>query len=161
MEFLFFFPFMVLLLITMLKFASAINGSINQQKAVRSYFFHLLKNNSNLPNLRDLEIYKKDGNDLNKIRMSVLAWRNQEVGPNSYAPCYEMPPFINTGTTETCNDTSGLSSLDKTSSFIRVFTAFGICSTNYLYKGSASGDEYGYQFVDPQNLEGNFCMIGQ
>ncbi|MCY4523174.1 MAG: hypothetical protein OXB84_00400, partial [Halobacteriovoraceae bacterium] len=40
-ELLVFFPFLILLIIAMLKLASAINGSINQQKAVRSYFFYL------------------------------------------------------------------------------------------------------------------------
>ena len=152
MEFLFFFPFLVLLLITMLKFASAINGSINQQKAVRSYFFHLIKNNSNLPNMRDLEEY--GGKSLNVVRMSVLGWRNKkDAADNSFAPCYEMPPFIGAGSSEKCEDRAS-----NITRFIRVFTAFGVCSTNY--RKPAAGNEYSYQFDYGNNPGENFCMIG-
>ena len=53
-EFVVFLPFLLFILVLMFTLGNAINGSINQQKAARRYFFYLNKGNSTLPNASNL-----------------------------------------------------------------------------------------------------------
>ena len=60
-ELILFMPFLVYFVTLLFTAGNSINGSINQQKAVRGYFYHLLKGNSNLPVKLDLDAFKSAG----------------------------------------------------------------------------------------------------
>ena len=154
-EFMVFVPFFILLLISLLKFGSSINGSINQQKAVRSYFFYLIKNNSTLPLFQDLGEYRDShgfGQPEHRVSFSALGWRmgnNPDIGPDahsnetSYSPCYELSSFTNASFGETCGRPGGPStpSVGNISQFIRIYTVFGLCSASYILNRNREWEE--------------------
>ena len=53
-EFVIFLPFVIVLFKMFLNIGGAINGSINQQKTLRGYFYHTLRGSSYFPSLKTL-----------------------------------------------------------------------------------------------------------
>ena len=60
-EFIIFLPFFILFFAIMVSVIGGINASINQQKTLRGYFFHSIRNNSTLPFNQDMESYLSSG----------------------------------------------------------------------------------------------------
>ncbi len=123
-EFLIFMPFLFVSLTILLSIGASINGSINQQKAARGYFFSLNKNKSSLLLISDLEMQKTNG--IQYSGLSATGWADKminEVTPQG--PCYKISP-LGVITSEKCDE-----KFSDRSSFIKVFTVFGICSGTY------------------------------
>lgn len=143
-ELIIFFPFFLLMITVMLQVSSSINASINQQKVTRSYFFYLLKNNSTFPDRNDLDVYADK--NLTHVGFSSIHWRDEEkLGDVSQAPCYGLDPFsgITPGLSgEECHsDLRAFSTppgIEKKTRFLRVYTAFGLCSAHYQLDPSGS-----------------------
>ncbi|MBP9673842.1 MAG: hypothetical protein KBD63_02005 [Bacteriovoracaceae bacterium] len=131
-EFIIFLPFMLLLYAILLSIGGAINGSLNQQKAVRGYFYSRIKHNSFLPTPTDLSELVVS----TKVGMSFIGWREYSDGLVPVAPCYKLMPLggaLSSGT-EKCDNT--YSGNQRTTQFIRVKTAYGVCSATYrVYSG--------------------------
>ena len=146
-EFIIFMPIMLVLYFLMLTVSGSINGSINQQKATRGYFFHLNRGNSMSPDLKDLDVYAGAG--LNSVGMDMAGWMEKEIGSSPLLTCYEMKPFTSSGAKTTCDQRSG-----RITNFIKPSTVFGLCSSTYILQDG--------QYVLYNLIGGNIssgCMI--
>ena len=131
-EFILFLPFLILLFTIMSTVGNSINGSINQQKATRAYFFNLTKGNSFVPNRKDLTNYKNVGNF--NVGMAGLGWIKRLENRNPVAPCYKLNTFYGSEDgPESCDEPTTAAS---TTRFIKVFTYFGLCGESYTAPNS-------------------------
>ena len=136
-EFLLFTPFFILLLSTMITISGAINGAINQQKITRAYFFHLIKGNSAVPPLEDLDgapSHKTFGHSF--VGTFAIGWMEKNQGGNDnkpFATCYKMHDIATVGLT---NDNCDVEDNGPSSKFFRIFTVFGVCATSYQAQGN-------------------------
>lgn len=122
-EFVFFLPTMVIVFIMIVIIGNSINGSINQQKITRGYFYNTVHNDSKLPNRNIIRSL-----DSSRIGIYALGWCDFRDGKTPVAPCYKMLRFNNSGSSENCNpgETKGVNT-----NFIRVKTVYGVCATTY------------------------------
>lgn len=130
LEFILFIPLMLVLLSLFMTVSSAINASINQQKITRGYFFHIVQNDSNIPNQFILDSIRGDGASV--ASLFSIGWQESSSGKSPVAPCFRIKTFFGNNTDEKCSpgELSG-----TTTQFIRVKTAFGICGNTYLVSG--------------------------
>jgi hypothetical protein len=133
-EFIVFVPFMFLTYTVSLNLFSAINGSINQQKVTRGYFYARLKHNSMAPNFGELRTMQVSG--ATYAGMLALGWRvnpftEGESDGNAVpkANCYKVATMFSQTQLDECED-----KLDENgpTSFIRVKTVYGVCGSSYL-----------------------------
>ena len=134
-EFIVFLPFFLILLAVLITMGGSINGSINQQKATRGYFYYLVRNNSNIPPREDLTPLE---GVVTATGMYSIGWRDQSQGGTPLGSCYKVLSFAMGGDKEkeSCGDK--LKTADKISSFIKVFSVYGVCSTSYSVGPSGS-----------------------
>ena len=91
-EFIIFLPFVVVLFKMFLNIGGAINGSINQQKQLRGYFYYLNKGNSYFPDKHILENELK--RHFLKLGSMLLVMLNNLKAKLPIAPCYKIEPFL-------------------------------------------------------------------
>lgn len=125
-ELILFMPFLVYFVTLLFTAGNSINGSINQQKAVRGYFYHLLKGNSNLPIKADLVEFK--GSGISAVSVSSLGWAEERPEENNYATCYKFSTLYSTSE-EICKEKAPD---PNTTIFVRPFTFYGVCSGTYI-----------------------------
>ena len=136
-EFIVFVPFLILMLQVFMNVGGSINGSINQQKAVRSYFFHKLKNSSFFPSLNDLT----NLSGIENVSYSAFGWSKELVGGKQpKAPCYLLNNFFGEPI-DTCDDLTEKG--EGKSQFVRVYSVFGLC-TGVFTKNDSGGWDYQY-----------------
>jgi hypothetical protein len=137
-ELIVFLPLMFALYGMISGFANAINGSINQQKVTRSYYYFRIQNSSMVPR-PELSV----ATGLSTFGMSFVGWMERLEGIEPVAPCYRIsvPGPVPAG--DTCDTEYG----DAHTQFIRVGTAYGICGATF--SKAASGDFY----LIPDNLD--------
>ena len=124
-EFLVFVPFLLLLLQAFMRVGGAINGSINQQKHLRGYFYYKLKNSSYFPSLTDLGQLGQ----MNQVGYSAFGWNEKLVqNRNPKAPCYLLNSFFGEPI-DTCGELTERSS--QQSQFVRVYSVYGLCGAVY------------------------------
>lgn len=128
-ELVIFVPIFVALLTFFIAVGSAINASINQQKALRGYFYYYQKGNSRLftnEDLRDLS--------LQSPTLFVLGWQNEERDNVPIAACFRLSSLFGSigPEGETCENKSE----ELISQYIRVYTAYGICGENFILRGN-------------------------
>ena len=130
-EFIAFVPFLIILIHIFISISGAINGSINQQKAVRGYYYNIIKWSSHFPKLDDLNNgrYKT----FNQISFFTIGWKEKLKGDRPVAPCYLLQSFLGENI-DTCEDPTEIN--DGKSQFVRVYTAYGVCGANYLNQGT-------------------------
>jgi hypothetical protein len=128
-ELIIFLPLMFTLYSMISGFASAINGSINQQKATRAYFYYRVQNNSTLP-----KPAPNTGNQTylsenwQKFGMYFLGWMDylkDEITP--VMPCYRVTIPLTPSNGDICEESYS----NETSQFIRVGTVYGACGATY------------------------------
>ncbi len=126
-ELLIFIPFLLLFMQLFMTVSSSINGAINQQKAVRGYFYQLARNNSRIPTTSDLT--RLANFNLNYIGMSVTGWMDRLDGDVPVASCFHLKNLGNNSGAldQNCDDASTVMGSQR-SNFIRLHTAYGICS---------------------------------
>ena len=126
-ELLIFVPFLLLFMQLFMTIGSSINGAINQQKAVRGYFYQLARNNSRIPTTSDLT--RLAAFNLNYIGMSVTGWMDRLDGDVPVASCFHLKNLGNNSGAldQNCDDASSVAGTHR-SNFIRLHTAYGICS---------------------------------
>ena len=124
-EFIVFIPFLLLLLQTFLKVGGAINGSINQQKHVRGYYYYKLKNSSFFPSVNDL----KQLSSMTQVGYSAFGWSEELVGGQQpKAACYQLNSFFGEPI-DTCRELTERA--EGKSQFIRVYSVYGLCGIVY------------------------------
>lgn len=111
-------------------FANAINGSINQQKITRSYFYFRAQNSSTMPKPSGLENYQT----LKRYGMFFIGWSNTPVegSSNPEAPCYQISFPVEGAASDKCENTYN----KATTQFIRVGTVYGTCGNTYVTIGN-------------------------
>lgn len=130
-EFLIFVPFMMSTYMMVGAMGDAINGSINQQKVSRGYFYSLVLGDSLIPR-KDMQIMA-DGS-VKRVGMWYVGWRTKFEGGNNgsgkpIAPCYKLATLVAPTDPDEClDDISG----NTTTQYVRVKTAYGVCSTTYI-----------------------------
>lgn len=128
-EFIFFLPFMVLLMGLMISIGNSINGAINQQKIARSYFYARVSNNSSFP-LRDPESNQADWRSFG---MFFIGWREKSENDFPVQPCYKFVlPFG--GDEDSCKDYK-----KDSTEYVRVGTVYGACGATYVRSTSLNG----------------------
>ena len=126
-ELIIFLPLMFMFYSMISGFANAINGSINQQKVARAYFYYKVQNNSNIP--KPTSPYANWKN----FGMYFIGWADymQSGGENEtgqpYAPCYRLTVPLAANADDKC-DTKYTA---PTTQFIRVQTVYGVCGATY------------------------------
>ena len=135
-EFLIFFPLMLVLYFILITLGNAINSGINQQKIARGYLYNTIQNDSYGLSNNLLKIFYGDG--VTKAGMFAIGWAEYMDGEVPIAPCFKLAPL----TTRTENsDETCLTRADakKTSKYIRLKTAYGICTESYIISNQVGG----------------------
>jgi hypothetical protein len=124
-ELIIFLPFLFILYGVVSGFAHSINGSINQQKITRAYFYYRVQNNSYIPKP------DSDNQHLNwsSFGMFFIGWKDFFQGQDSpVMPCYKITiPMQGSNGNEKCEDRYNQS----TTGWIRVGTVYGMCGATY------------------------------
>ena len=129
-EMILFLPFLIFLYTIFYTAGNSISGSINQQKAVRSYFYNRLKGNSYIVSLPDLRSHLKHA--VTKVGFTALGWNDYLDDSNkSFAPCFKFSSILKNGSEETCD--SDEREEPGSSRFIRLFTFYGVCGAYYTH----------------------------
>lgn len=126
-ELIIFLPLMFMFYSMISGFANAINGSINQQKVTRGYFYYRVQGNSTVPK-------PAGGSYLNweTFGMYYIGWKDKftsgsDESGKPVSPCYKLSIPLAPGTTDNCEDKYTTPS----TMFIRVQTVYGICGATY------------------------------
>ncbi len=131
-EFLIFLPFTFVMLTIFITMGNSINGAINQQKITRGYFYYDLKNNSMAPTAKRLLSWSETSH-LNRISMNMIGWKLMSDASGRYpvSACYKLNPLIAANSDETCADSTEAKGAENPSSYVRIYTVYGMCSTPY------------------------------
>jgi hypothetical protein len=120
-EFVIFLPFMLMMFTVVLVLGNAINGSINQQKAARGYFYYRLQNNSSITRPNRVITGTMVGH-------YFIGWADYLESQAPVAPCYKLKmPFA-----ATANDKCDEAYAIPTSQHIRVGTVYGACGATVV-----------------------------
>ena len=130
MEFVLFLPFMMMMYFSILSIGNAINGSINQQKAARGYFYYRMGNSSMMPKARRQGIEPSD--DWGTFGMQIMGWAESFEGDSPVAPCFKFQMPLG----EIDEDECRKAYTGTKTQFIRVQTVYGICGATYKKIGN-------------------------
>ena len=124
-ELIIFLPLMFMFYSMIGGFANAINGSINQQKITRAYFYYRVQNNSTLPKPDKEKTYR----NWKTFGMYIIGWKDYFAagGESPVAPCYELKLPTGRGTSDKCEEAYP----QATTQLIRVQTVYGVCGATY------------------------------
>lgn len=157
LELIIFLPLMFMFYSMIAGFANAINGSINQQKVTRAYFYYRVQNNSTIPKPSTLNPSWK------QFGMFFIGWKDYFDGSGTnaesgkpVAPCYRVTVPLGTSSSDGCmGDYTTPSTM-----FIRVQTVYGVCGGTYAVTSdgvSPIPDVSGADFVPLVSRDG--CLI--
>lgn len=157
-ELIIFLPLMFMFYSMISGFANAINGSINQQKITRGYFYYRLQSNSMVPKPQ-----AGDYSSMSSFGMFYIGWKEKFTSGSDEAgkpvsPCYKLSIPLAAGVTDNCEDKYTTPS----TMFIRVQTVYGICGASYARSGSYVSmipDFSGADFMDTVKKES--CYLTQ
>ncbi len=132
-EFISFVPFYLVLMSVFINLSGAINGSINQQKAVRGYFYYNLRGNSR--GLDRVYISKISQEGVSQMGYYALGYMEEQVGEVPKTTCYEMRNFIpGAEQIDTCEQKPDYS--ENVTQYVRVSTADGVCTETLVENGN-------------------------
>jgi hypothetical protein len=131
-EFIVFLPFMIMLYGIVVIMGNAINGSINQQKVTRGYYFYRLQNNSAITK----PFRGEEGGAPIPLTAGwriyghfFIGWSDYLEGNSPVAPCYKLTlPLVGSNLTDQCEEPYSQAATQN----IRVGTVFGICGVTYF-----------------------------
>ena len=152
-EMVLFLPFLMFLYTIYYTAGNSISGSINQQKAVRGYFYALVKGSSYVIPFSDLQKFKRDG--INKAGFNAIGWADHLKGQKPFAPCFKFSSILKNGSTEECD--SGERDEEGSSRFIRLFTFYGVCGP--YYSPTPQDDSY-FDIHPSQQASQGSCTLG-
>ena len=128
-EFIIFLPFVIVLFKMFLNIGGAINGSINQQKALRGYYYFTLNNKSYYPSLKTLGNFA----GFQSVGFYALGFAEDLISDKPVAPCYKLEPFFGEDIDE-CNRKPK----NNESQFIKPKTMYGLCGPQYVQQGAGN-----------------------
>lgn len=126
-ELIIFLPLIVMLYSVISGLANAINGSINQQKITRAYFYNRIQNNSTIPGPG---LVKDEYPQWGTFGMFYIGWKDyfKDRG-NPIMPCYKVSIPFKDSPKDKCEDPY----TDSKSLWVRVGTIYGMCGATYLH----------------------------
>lgn len=122
-ELIIFLPLMFMLYSVITGYANAINGSINQQKITRAYFYYRAQNNSTIPKPDADQGYMNWG----RFGMFFIGWKDYFQGRTPVHPCYRVSIPLSAGAADNCTEKY----TRTTTQYIRVGTVYGVCGGTY------------------------------
>ena len=124
-EFILFFPFLLMMYSVTLSIANSINASINQQKVTRAYFYYRLQNNSTAPTP-----FRQEGNTAwwRSSGQHINLWGERQIGDQPLAACFKFNVPLGVDQEDSCET----SYQNRATQFIRVGTVYGVCGATYL-----------------------------
>lgn len=152
-EMILFLPFLMFLYTIYYTAGNAISGSINQQKAVRGYFYSIVKGNSYVVSLNDLKLFKEKG--INRVGFNSIGWNDHLSGVRSYAPCFKFSSLLKNNSTEECESPDR--DEEGSSRFIRLFTFYGVCGPVYT---QTTGEQSLFEIVPQNQSSAALCSLG-
>lgn len=152
-EMILFLPFILFLYTIYYTAGNSINGSINQQKAVRGYFYSLVKGNSYVVSFNDLKGHKEK--NIGRVGFNAIGWNERlENKVISVAPCFHFSSLLKNNSTEVCDGSDREE--PQSSRFIRLFTFYGVCGPTYQVEQKDFVIEPGLQGFDGSVT----CILG-
>lgn len=131
-ELIIFLPIMFTVYALISGFANAINGSINQQKITRAYFYFRTMNNSYVPK-PDYINQPYFSESWRKFGMFMIGWReNMANQTEPLMPCYKISFPIAAAQGDNCENSYG----QPTTQYIRVGTVYGVCGGTFATQAS-------------------------
>jgi len=136
-EFIAFFPFMIIFFMLIFSVNNAINGSINQQKIARAYFFSRIKGDSNMPPARSLEA----GSWTEIYGMFFIGYAEKTQAQQPFASCYGVFGLRGGDASEgECDEE--LPPAQTSVKYIKPQTAFGACGETYVKVAEGQFDQH-------------------
>lgn len=127
-ELIIFLPLMITLYSVIGGFASSINGSINQQKVARAYFYYRVQNNSTIPGPKSTDDFSR----WTLFGMFYIGWADYlEGGRQPVMPCYKISIPFRDSPNDKCEDKYS----DTKTLWVRVGTVYGVCGATYQMIG--------------------------
>lgn len=121
-ELILFLPFMLMMYTVVVSLGDAIHGSINQQKAVRGYFYYRIQNSSQVT--RPLRSNGVPGfTNWTVFGQFWVGWADYLEGNSPVFPCYRLNLPLAAASGDECAEPY----TEPTTQFIRVGTVYGIC----------------------------------
>ena len=155
-ELIIFIPFLIFLYTIYSTVGDSISASINQQKAVRGYFYSLIMGNSYLNN--PLELAAFSNSSIKSVGFAAIGWREKgnADGTSAFAPCFKFSSLIKNNSIEECD--SNERDQEGVSRFIRVYTYYGVCGPVYS-EMDVGGSKF--HWINPSNQTDIFkCSLG-
>lgn len=153
-ELIIFLPFLMFLYSIFYTAGNSISGSINQQKAVRGYFYATTKGNSYLNTKLDLLELNDKGRKT--VGFSSLGWREKSTdGQNAFAPCFKFSSLLKNDSNEECDDDEREE--ESSSRYIRIFTYYGVCGPVYTESADAGGKFF--EIVPVYQNNPQYCFL--
>jgi hypothetical protein len=132
-ELIIFLPLMITLYSVISGFANSINGSINQQKITRAYFYNRIQNNSTFPGP---SLVKESLPSWSVFSVFFIGWKDYfKDGESPVMPCYKVSIPFKKGPKDKCEDAY----TQKRTLWVRVGTVYGVCGTSLFHN---SGEVY-------------------
>lgn len=159
-ELIIFLPLMITLYSVIGGFASSINGSINQQKITRAYFYYRVQNNSTIPSPKTGPI-----DNWRQFGIYYIGWKDyfkggSDEGGQPIMPCYKISIPFKDNPQDKCEETYN----QTQTLWVRVGTVYGVCGATYRNDGTVSfptlpdgGDANAFQQV----VDRRSCIITQ
>ncbi|MEX0798898.1 MAG: hypothetical protein WD025_05610 [Bacteriovoracaceae bacterium] len=123
-EFILFFPFLLMMYSVSLSIANSINASINQQKVTRGYFYFRLQNNSTLPT----PFRGEPPNNWTRFGHQINLWGEKLLDDKPLAACFKFNVPLGEAQDDTCENSYS----NRTTQYIRVGTVYGVCGATYV-----------------------------
>ena len=133
-EFIIFLPFLVFMFTIFYTAGNSINGSIDQQKATRGYYYTLVKNNTYL--LTETDLAKLAEHSVRRVGFFSIGWREKGDDTKQYGNCFKFMSLLRGTATEECDSSERVD--DRASVFVRVFTTYGVCGGTYFLVDNSS-----------------------
>lgn len=150
-ELIVFLPLMITLYSVIAGFASSINGSINQQKVTRAYFYYRIQNNSNIPGPKsgDFETWTQFG-------MFYIGWKERFEGDSQpVMPCYKVSITFKDEPTDECGEKYEV----EQTTWVRVGTIYGYCGATYVNNNQIISMVPDSAGGTPENGAGDYNLV--
>ncbi len=158
-EMIIFLPFLIFLYTIFYTVGNAISASINQQKAVRGYFYHLVKGNSYINSATDIEYLYGKGR-VNSIGFFAIGWTENSIQGASSTPngnCFKFSSLLKNNSTEECKDS--VRENPEMSIFVRAFTVYGVCGPIYTVSTDYPEQSNRKKMVVDQSSQMGGCVL--
>jgi hypothetical protein len=142
-----FLPLMVGIYSVVNSFANSINGSINQQKIARAYFYNRIQNNSTIPGTKISDPGTIAG--WQSFGMFYIGWKEKFEGGadeegNPIMPCYRINLPLKGAPTDECEKEYS----EARTLWVRVGSVYGVCGATYVKRS-------GRTFLAPEVRDAN------